>query len=76
VYSHETTDPYSSLTELAVLVRLCIIYHGYMVYEVLYTWLRVGLHRLSVVVLHVAAINAHELVLASECLLINFSGKG
>lgn len=39
-------------------------------------WLRVELHRLSPVVLHVAAINADELVLASECLLINFGGKG
>lgn len=45
-------------------------------YEVLHTWHRVGLRTLTVVVLYVAAINAHHLVLASECLLNNFSGKG
>jgi hypothetical protein len=47
-----------------------------MVYEVLHTWHRVGLRRLSPVVLYVVAINVEDLVLASECLLINFSGKG
>jgi len=34
------------------------------------------LRRLSTVVQYVAAINVHDLVLASECLLINFGRKG
>jgi hypothetical protein len=75
-YCRENTDRYSSLTELAALVTPRIIYHGYMVHEVLHTWHRVGLHRLYAVVLYVAAINALDLVLASEWLLINFSRKG